>query len=110
MQQIAEWLERLGLGQYAKSFAENDISFQSYLISRIKTSRTLGCPSVIDASCCVRSPTSTRQSAASPATPSPAAPPVRPEATPAFAPMYVVALTEPLRETRSEREPAVLAI
>src|SRR6185503_17026794 len=27
MQQIADWLEKLGLGQYAKSFAENDISF-----------------------------------------------------------------------------------
>src|SRR5580692_3516645 len=27
MQQIAEWLERLGLGQYAQRFAENDINF-----------------------------------------------------------------------------------
>ena len=27
MQQIADWLEKLGLGQYAPSFAENDISF-----------------------------------------------------------------------------------
>ena len=27
MQQIADWLERLGLGQYAQRFAENDISF-----------------------------------------------------------------------------------
>jgi class 3 adenylate cyclase len=27
MQQIAEWLEELGLGQYAQRFAENDISF-----------------------------------------------------------------------------------
>src|SRR6476660_8822541 len=27
MQQIAEWLHRLGLGQYAQRFAENDISF-----------------------------------------------------------------------------------
>ena len=27
MQQIAEWLERLGLVQYAQRFAENDISF-----------------------------------------------------------------------------------
>jgi class 3 adenylate cyclase/predicted ATPase len=27
MQQIAEWLEKLGLGQYAQRFAENDISF-----------------------------------------------------------------------------------
>ena len=27
MQQIAEWLQKLGLGQYAQRFAENDISF-----------------------------------------------------------------------------------
>src|SRR5271165_6350291 len=27
MQQIADWLQTLGLGQYAQRFAENDISF-----------------------------------------------------------------------------------
>ena len=27
MQQVAEWLEKLDLGQYAQCFAENDISF-----------------------------------------------------------------------------------
>ena len=27
MQQIMEWLQQLGLGQYAQRFAENDISF-----------------------------------------------------------------------------------
>jgi hypothetical protein len=27
MQQTADWLQRLGLGQYAKAFAENDINF-----------------------------------------------------------------------------------
>jgi class 3 adenylate cyclase len=27
MQQIADWLQRLGLGQYAQRYAENDISF-----------------------------------------------------------------------------------
>jgi hypothetical protein len=26
MQQIADWLQKLGLGKYARSFAENDIS------------------------------------------------------------------------------------
>jgi hypothetical protein len=54
MQQVGEWLEKLGLGQYAQRFAENDISFSVLPILRIKTSRTLGCRSVIDASCCVR--------------------------------------------------------
>jgi SAM domain (Sterile alpha motif) len=27
MQHVADWLEKLGLGQYAQRFAENDISF-----------------------------------------------------------------------------------
>ena len=27
MQQVADWLEKLGLGKYAQRFAENDISF-----------------------------------------------------------------------------------
>jgi SAM domain (Sterile alpha motif) len=27
MQQVAEWLEKIGLGQYAPRFAENDICF-----------------------------------------------------------------------------------
>ena len=27
MQQTADWLEKLGLGQYAQRFAENDINF-----------------------------------------------------------------------------------
>jgi hypothetical protein len=42
--------------------------------------------------------------------PLPQLPEPRPDATPVFAPMYPVALTEPLRETRPERKPAVLAI
>src|SRR6516165_4046120 len=28
MKQIADWLEKLGLGQYAQRFAENDIDFE----------------------------------------------------------------------------------
>src|SRR5262249_20949954 len=27
MQQVADWLQKLGLGQYAQSFAENDVDF-----------------------------------------------------------------------------------
>jgi SAM domain (Sterile alpha motif) len=27
MHQVADWLEKLGLGQYAQSFAENDVDF-----------------------------------------------------------------------------------
>jgi hypothetical protein len=29
MQQVADWLEKLGLGQYAQRFAENDIEPRS---------------------------------------------------------------------------------
>jgi hypothetical protein len=28
MQQIADWLEKLGVGQYAQRFAENDIDLE----------------------------------------------------------------------------------
>jgi hypothetical protein len=27
MQQVADWLQNIGLGQYAERFAENDITF-----------------------------------------------------------------------------------
>jgi len=37
MQQVADWLEKLGLGQYAQRFAENDISFLSCPTSQTKT-------------------------------------------------------------------------
>jgi hypothetical protein len=42
MQQVADWLEKLGLGQYAKSFAENDIdaSVLSDLHARIARDST----------------------------------------------------------------------
>jgi SAM domain (Sterile alpha motif) len=43
MQQVAEWLEKLGLAQYAQRFAENDISFQFCPISRINTLKRSGC-------------------------------------------------------------------
>jgi hypothetical protein len=32
MQQVADWLEKIGLGQYAKSFAENALALSSCLI------------------------------------------------------------------------------
>jgi len=32
MQQVTDWLKKLGLGQYAQRFAENDISFVICLI------------------------------------------------------------------------------
>ena len=37
MQQVADWLEKLGLGQYAQRFAENDIDFS-------RSSQTPGIP------------------------------------------------------------------
>jgi hypothetical protein len=32
VQEIADWLDKLGLGQYAQRFAENDTAFSSCLI------------------------------------------------------------------------------
>ena len=44
MQQIADWLEKLGMSEYAQRFAENDDRFlASSPISPIKTSKKSGC-------------------------------------------------------------------
>ena len=40
MQQVADWLEKLGLGQYAQRFAENDISFG--VLADLTVGSTLG--------------------------------------------------------------------
>ena len=37
MQQIADWLEKLGLGQYAQRFVENEITFSICLILPMQT-------------------------------------------------------------------------
>ena len=51
MQQVADWLEKLGLGQYAQRFAENDISFAAVLpILQIETLKRSGCPARASAS------------------------------------------------------------
>jgi hypothetical protein len=52
MQQIADWLEKLGLGQYAQRFAENDISFS--VLPDLTTLKRSGCRSVIGVNCCER--------------------------------------------------------
>jgi hypothetical protein len=41
MQQIADWLEKLGLGQYAQRFAENeiDISVLRHLSDQVRERR-----------------------------------------------------------------------
>jgi hypothetical protein len=54
MQQIADWLERLGMSEYAQRFAENGIDFGVVPDLTIRTSRTSVCYSVIAASCCER--------------------------------------------------------
>jgi hypothetical protein len=48
MQQVAEWLEKLGLGQYAQRFAAIGFSVLSDLTDHVKEI------AVIDASCCAR--------------------------------------------------------
>ena len=55
MQQIADWLEKLGLGQYAQRFAENDIRF--LILSDLTDQdlkRSAFRRSVIGVSCCAR--------------------------------------------------------
>jgi SAM domain (Sterile alpha motif) len=55
MQQVADWLEKLGLGQYAQRFAENDISFVILPDLTDQTSKKLVLPrSVIGVCCCAR--------------------------------------------------------
>jgi hypothetical protein len=41
MQQIADWLQKLGLGQYAERFADNDINFAILPDLQTKTSKNL---------------------------------------------------------------------
>ena len=59
MQQIADWLEKLGLSEYAQRFAENDIDFTILPDLTDQDLEKIGVASLgIAASCCVRSPIS----------------------------------------------------
>ena len=40
MQQVSDWLEKLGLGQYAQRFAENDINFSILPWAAVRASLT----------------------------------------------------------------------
>ena len=55
MQQIADWLQKLGLGQYAQRFAENDIDFAILRDLTDQDSKRLGLRhSAIAVSCCAQ--------------------------------------------------------
>jgi hypothetical protein len=54
MQQIAEWLQKLGLGQYAQRFAENDISFAILPDLTDQDLKEIGVSLVIAVSCFAR--------------------------------------------------------
>ena len=55
MQQVADWLEKLGLGQYAQRFAENEIDFSVLPdLTDQDLERDRRRRSVIGAKCCVR--------------------------------------------------------
>jgi hypothetical protein len=57
MQQIADWLNKLDLAQYAQRFAENDITFVILPDLTDQDLEKIGvCRSVIGVSCCARSP------------------------------------------------------
>jgi hypothetical protein len=55
MQQIADWLQKLGLGQYAQRFAENDISFSILTDLTDQHLEKIGVAS-IGSNCCALSP------------------------------------------------------
>ena len=54
IQQIAEWLQKLGLGQYAQRFAENDIGFSILPDLTDQDLKEIECHWVIAVSCCAR--------------------------------------------------------
>ena len=58
MQQIADWLEKLGLGQYAQRFVENDVSFSVLPDLTDQDLKEIGVSRIIDAKCCAPSLTS----------------------------------------------------
>ena len=61
MQQIADWLEKLGMSEYAQRFAENEIDFASYADLTDQDLKEIGVAySDIGANCSARLPTSTR--------------------------------------------------
>jgi hypothetical protein len=55
VQQIADWLQKLGLGQYAQRFADNDISFAVLPDLTDQDLKELGVASLgLVVSCCAR--------------------------------------------------------
>jgi hypothetical protein len=56
MQQVWDWLQKLGMGEYAQRFADNDIDFTPLSELLIRTSKKLGLyRSAIAAGGCVQS-------------------------------------------------------
>ena len=54
MQQIADWLEKLGMSEYAQRFAENAIDFSVLSDLTDQDQRSSASCSAIVASCCVQ--------------------------------------------------------
>jgi class 3 adenylate cyclase/predicted ATPase len=90
MQQVAEWLQKLGLGQYAQRFAENDISFVILPDLTDQDLEKIGVASLGHRRLLLRA--IANLDIASPATaPIPAAPlPIAPNTTTAEAPLHTV--------------------
>ena len=62
MPEIAQWLEELGLGQYAPRFPENDIDLAILPDLTDQDLKEVGVSSLgLGASCCARSPNSIKQ-------------------------------------------------
>ncbi len=75
MQQVADWLEKLGLGQYAQRFAENDIDASALPHLTEENLKELG----ISLGHRVRLLAAIRQLGETPITAEPSAPPAKPK-------------------------------
>ena len=56
MQQIADWLEKLGMSEYAERFAENEIDISVLRDLTDQDLKDIGVRSGIGGRCCARSP------------------------------------------------------
>ena len=94
MQQIADWLEKLGLGQYAQRFAENDINFGILADLTDQDLKELGVSSLGHRRLLLRAIAQLDNTPAGAAAPAP---------TPAPAPPTAAATTAPVAEPVGER-------
>ena len=90
MQQVADWLEKLGLGQYAQRFAENDINFSILSDLTDQDLKELGMSSLGHRRQLLRAIAELNAAEKGAPTPPPAAAPVAPHDTAELRPVTVM--------------------